>query len=87
MSKTFACVNCLNDACCEVKFDKKGRPYSTCQMCMTRTFYRGAMSLRGLKFIARDLVKLWQNPAQGERQLRAADAVGDILQPDKVEVG
>jgi hypothetical protein len=33
---------------CEVRFDKKGRPYTVCKCCWTKAFFQSLDSLRGV---------------------------------------
>jgi len=56
----FPCLNCLADGVVELKFDKKGRPYSTCRSCGTRAFMRSFVAMRGLMLLAPQLVQVWK---------------------------
>jgi len=42
------CLFCLADGACEIRFDRKGRPYVVCQVCHTRSFVRSMEAIRGL---------------------------------------
>ena len=42
------CMFCLAENACEVRFDKKARPYMVCQICHTRCFFRSLEAIRGL---------------------------------------
>lgn len=45
------CLHCLAAGACEVKFDKKGRPYTICRFCATRTFCHSLDALRGIAIV------------------------------------
>jgi hypothetical protein len=57
----YPCLHCLNTECVELKNDKKGRPYTTCRMCTTRSFMHSSMALRGLTHFAPMLISLWRD--------------------------
>lgn len=42
------CIFCFAENACEVRFDKKARPYVVCQVCHTRCFLRCVEAIRGL---------------------------------------
>ena len=42
------CMHCLAANACEVRFDKKGRPYTVCKCCWTKAFFQSLESLRGV---------------------------------------
>lgn len=42
-----SCLACLASKACSIRFDKKGRPYSVCLVCGTRTFPKGRAALAG----------------------------------------
>lgn len=39
---------CLGENACEIRFDKKARPYLVCKLCHTRCFFRSLDAIRGL---------------------------------------
>jgi hypothetical protein len=41
-------MHCLAANACEVRFDKKGRPYTVCKCCWTKSFFHSMESLRGV---------------------------------------
>ncbi|MDP3767630.1 MAG: hypothetical protein Q8S13_06420 [Dehalococcoidia bacterium] len=45
------CVFCLAGNGAEVRFDKKGRPYTTCRSCGTRAFFPSIHAMRGLAVV------------------------------------
>jgi hypothetical protein len=45
------CVYCLSGQSAEIKFDKKGRPYTTCRSCGTRAFFPSIHACRGLAVV------------------------------------
>ena len=61
------CLHCLAAGACEVKFDKKGRPYTICRFCATRTFCHSLDALRGIavvpQLIESALAQRASNPA------------------------
>jgi hypothetical protein len=40
------CMHCLAANSCEVRFDKKGRPFTSCRVCSTRAFFHSMDALR-----------------------------------------
>lgn len=42
------CMFCLAARSSEIKFDKRGRPYTTCRYCFTRAFFSNLDALRGV---------------------------------------
>ena len=42
------CVYCLTNNSAEVKFDKRGKPYTTCRACGSRSFFQSIHACRGL---------------------------------------
>ena len=42
------CMHCLAANACEVRFDKKSRPYTVCRCCWTKSFFHSLQSLRGV---------------------------------------
>jgi len=61
----YPCFHCLTQSSVDLKLDKKGRPYSVCQCCGVRAFIRNRMGLRGFKILAPELMKMWENVADG----------------------
>lgn len=53
------CVFCLHASCVELKADRKGRPYTICRVCATRSFMHTSIALRGLSYLAPQLVRMW----------------------------
>ena len=45
------CLHCLAANACEVRFDKKGRPYTVCKVCWTKAFFQSLDSLRGVAVV------------------------------------
>lgn len=72
--QTTPCLHCLSDASCSLRLDKKGRPYTTCSVCGTRSFMHSRAALRGLLLLAPQLVQLWTQATRATEQLRALDA-------------
>jgi len=56
----FCCLHCLTPDSAQLKLDKKGRPFTYCGMCGTRTFMHHVSALRGLRLIAPGLVETYQ---------------------------
>lgn len=56
----FCCLHCLTPDSATLKLDKKGRPFTYCGMCGTRTFMHHVSGLRGLRLIAPGLVETYQ---------------------------
>jgi hypothetical protein len=44
-------MHCLSPNAAEVRFDKKGRPYTVCKVCWTKSFYQTLDALRGVAVI------------------------------------
>ena len=42
------CVYCLTSNSAEVRFDKRGKPYTTCRACGSRSFFQSIHACRGL---------------------------------------
>ncbi len=68
----YPCLHCLNTQCVELKNDRKGRPYTTCRMCASRTFMHSSIALRGLTHFAPQLIDLWRQ-ATAAATLRQLD--------------
>jgi len=75
----YPCLNCLTDNCLALKLDKKGRPYSWCQICGTRAFMHSRIALRGLQLFAGEVVKLWSNAATATQTMGMADKQVDNM--------
>lgn len=45
------CLHCFAAKACEVRFDKKGRPYTVCKVCWTKAFFQGLDPLRGVAMV------------------------------------
>lgn len=45
------CLHCLAANSCEVRFDKKGRPYTVCRACWTKSFFQSLDPLRGVAVV------------------------------------
>ena len=42
------CVYCLTGNSAEIRFDKRGKPYTTCRACGSRSFFQSIHACRGL---------------------------------------
>lgn len=42
------CLHCFATHACELRFTRKGLPYTTCRVCRTRSFFHGEDALRGV---------------------------------------
>jgi len=71
----YSCLHCLNTDCVELKNDKKGRPYTTCRMCSTRSFMHSSMALRGLTHFAPQLIAMWREATSASSCQRQLDAI------------
>ncbi len=58
------CMHCLAANACEVRFDKKGRPYTVCKCCWTKAFFQSLDSLRGVAVVPQMLERALQERAQ-----------------------
>lgn len=45
---THRCIYCLTGNSAEVRFDKRGKPYTTCRACGSRSFFQSIHACRGL---------------------------------------
>jgi hypothetical protein len=61
---------CLAENACEVRFDKKARPYLVCKLCHTRCFLRSLEAVRGLA-ICPTLIAAAIERRKGEPAFRA----------------
>jgi len=69
----YPCLHCLNCDCVELKNDKKGRPYTTCRMCSSRTFMHSRIALRGLTHFAPALIAMWRQATSAGTTLAQID--------------
>jgi len=76
----YPCLNCLNTNCVELKNDKKGRPYTTCRMCCSRTFMHSRMALRGLTHFAPQLIAMWRQATAAGATMSQLDEQLDMAQ-------
>lgn len=58
------CMHCLAANACEVRFDKKGRPYTVCKCCWTKAFFHSLDSLRGVAVVPQMLELALQERAR-----------------------
>lgn len=65
MPTLYPCLCCLNANACELKADVKGRPYTVCRVCGTRSFMHSQIALRGLTHFAPQLIALWRQQTAG----------------------
>ena len=90
MSVLYPCLNCLNVACLDLKNDVKGRPYSTCRMCTTRSFMHSPIAFRGLTHFSPTLINFWREASAGAtlRQLDdQIEAARRVVTPPLAKVG
>lgn len=71
------CLFCLCRAGVRLKLDKKGRPYSYCQQCGTRSFIKCRAGLRGYMILAPQVTRLWQSAGGATETLDRADLEAD----------
>jgi len=45
------CMHCFAGNAAEVRFDKRGRPYTRCRLCQAKSFYQSTESLRGVALV------------------------------------
>jgi hypothetical protein len=45
------CLHCFAANASEVRFDKRGRPYTRCRLCAAKSFYQSLESLRGVAVV------------------------------------
>ena len=45
------CVYCLTNNSAEIRFDKRGKPYTTCRACGSRSFFQSIHACRGLAVV------------------------------------
>ena len=85
MPSLYPCLNCLNTNCVELKNDKKGRPYTTCRMCSSRTFMHSRIALRGLTHFAPQLIAMWREAVSAGSTISALDSELDRVQRAQME--
>jgi len=56
----YTCLHCLQPDGAELRVDKKGRPWTWCSHCRTRSFIHNAAGLRGIRLVAPLLVQHYQ---------------------------
>ncbi|MCX5742212.1 MAG: hypothetical protein NT062_06925 [Proteobacteria bacterium] len=64
-------MHCLAPNSVTLRLDRRGKHFTTCSVCMARTFMPAITSLRGLYVVAPQLAVLVK--ALGERQLADLD--------------
>jgi len=76
--RRFACFLCLQPDAQEVRFDKRGKPYLTCQSCGSRTFLASTQCWRGLAalrpIVAAVVERMETDPVYRLEVMRATDA-------------
>lgn len=77
----YPCLHCLNTNCVELKNDKKGRPYTTCRMCTTRSFMHSPIALRGLTHFAPQLIALWREATAATTLRQLDDRIEESRRP------
>lgn len=60
------CCFCLAANSSELKFDKRGKPYLTCKMCRTRSFFSTLDALRGVAILPQVMESLLEARANGK---------------------
>jgi len=50
--REFGCLHCLTDGSCQMKLDKKGRPFTRCWSCGTMVFLHSDRAFLGLNHLA-----------------------------------
>lgn len=83
----YPCLHCLNTNCVALKNDKKGRPYTTCQMCGSRTFMHSRIALRGLTHFAPQLIALWREATAASTLVKLDSELAAAAQGGAVAVG
>jgi hypothetical protein len=68
------CMHCLAANACEVRFDKKGRPYTVCKCCWTKAFFQGLDPLRGVAVVPQLLESALQERTRSPEYARWFDA-------------
>ncbi len=66
------CLACLAPSSVSLRLDKHNRPYTQCAFCRTRTFMYVSEALRGLYYLAPEMVDRFQKLAQGVAEDQAA---------------
>ena len=73
MSNKISCMNCLTPGGAELRLDKRGRPYTVCPHCLSRTFIHSPRGLRGIRvWNSRTLTMLQQLAQAGFDSMDAA---------------
>ena len=67
------CLHCLAGSAAEVRFDKKGRPYSSCRSCGTRAFFPSIHAMRGLAVVPQLVEESLQKRANDDSYRRWFD--------------
>jgi hypothetical protein len=67
-------MHCLAANACELRFDKKGRPYTVCKCCWTKAFFQGLDPLRGVAVVPLMLEQALQERARDPNYARRFDA-------------
>lgn len=73
MQLRYPCLFCLASDSTRLRLDKKGRPYSVCQTCGTRSFMHSRIALRGFRLLGARIAAIWQSAAQATQVLATAD--------------
>ncbi len=60
------CLHCFATSACELRYTKKGLPYTTCRVCRTRAFFHGLDALRGVAIAPVLIDATLQQVAAGE---------------------
>jgi hypothetical protein len=72
-------MHCLAANACEVRFDKKGRPYTVCKCCWTKAFFHSLDSLRGVAIAPVLLERALQERARSPAYARWFDEQIEML--------
>jgi len=71
-----SCLHCLKEGTLVVRIDKRGRPWTNCSACGTRSFIHTDAGLTGLRFLAPQLLSLIERMGGLESVMRST-AVSD----------
>lgn len=63
----YSCLHCLSEKCVALRLDKKGRPYTYCRVCSTRSFMPTSIALRGLMLFAPQILEVLKRSGQLNR--------------------
>lgn len=69
------CLCCLQPDVAELRIDRKGRPYTHCRACTSKTFIYHPDGLMGLSFLAPRLTQLLSGYSRDELRQSAAEYV------------